>query len=222
VSGDENGVERALAALTTGRALVVIDDVNAWGGGDLVFAAELATPELMAFMVRHTSGFVCVSLPDHEADRLDLPPMWSRHRDRPGQAYAVTVDAATNGTGISAVDRTRTVRLLAGKATEFDALTRPGHIVPVRVAPGGVQTNPGRAEAAHDLAQLAGLRPVCVLASVVSTRSPTEMADSFELREFAADHDLVCVSIKSLVAHLESLPNGRVRRSSQGERPPAG
>src|SRR6476661_1754790 len=111
-------IETAIAAIKDGRPVVVIDDEDRENEGDLIFAAELATPELVAFMVRYTSGYICVSLTEDEADRLDLPPMVRTNQDRRGTAYAVTVDAR-NGvtTGISAGDRAHTIRLLAGAAT---------------------------------------------------------------------------------------------------------
>jgi 3,4-dihydroxy 2-butanone 4-phosphate synthase/GTP cyclohydrolase II len=190
-------VEHAIAELRAGRAVVLLDDAT--GGGDLIFAAELATPELMAYMVRHTCGFVCVSLPEDEADRLDLPAMHRRHHDRLGPVYAVTVDARSSGTGISAADRANTVRLLADEATDVDALTRPGHIVPIRVRASGNRW--GRAEAAHELVAASGLRPAGVLASLVSTVDPTAMAGSSELCDFASMQGLAIVSVTDVRDH---------------------
>src|SRR5690606_38860892 len=106
--------------------------------GDLIFAAEKATPELVAFMVRHTSGYICVPLTDADADRLDLPPMYRVNQDRRGTAYTVTVDAREGiSTGISAADRAHTIRLLADPDTVDADLSRPGHVVPLRAKDGG-------------------------------------------------------------------------------------
>ncbi|WP_409331844.1 bifunctional 3,4-dihydroxy-2-butanone-4-phosphate synthase/GTP cyclohydrolase II [Trujillonella humicola] len=195
-------VEDAIAAIRAGRAVVVVDDEDRENEGDLIFAAELATPELVAFTVRHTSGYVCVAVTESDADRLDLPPMYRVNQDRHGTAYTVTVDArAGTGTGISAADRAATIRLLAGADTSPTDLTRPGHVVPLRARDGGVLRRPGHTEAAVDLAVLAGLRPAGALCEVVSERNPTEMARSDELRAFADTHGLVMVSIADLIAH---------------------
>src|SRR4051812_39026245 len=109
-----DSVERAITDIKSGKAVVVIDDEDRENEGDLIFAAELATPELIAFMVRYTSGYICVPLTEANADRLDLPPMFHTNQDRRGTAYTVTVDAREGvSTGISAADRAHTIRLLA-------------------------------------------------------------------------------------------------------------
>ena len=109
-------VERAIKAIAAGRPVIVVDDEDRENEGDLIFAAEMATPELLAFMVRYTSGYICVPLTEEEADRLDLPPMFHTNQDRRGTAYAVTVDAREGiHNGISAADRAHTIRLLGGR-----------------------------------------------------------------------------------------------------------
>src|SRR6476661_10364844 len=166
-------IETAIAAIKDGRPVVVIDDEDRENEGDLIFAAELATPELVAFMVRYTSGYICVPLTEDEADRLDLPPMFRTNQDRRGTAYAVTVDAREGvTTGISASDRAHTIRLLAGADTTAADLSRPGHILPLRAKDGGVLRRPGHTEAAVDLAVLAGLRPSGTLCEIVSAKDP--------------------------------------------------
>ena len=153
-------IESAIAAIKDGRPVVVIDDEDRENEGDLIFASELATPELVAFMVRYTSGYICVAVTEADADRLDLPPMFRVNQDRRGTAYTVTVDAREGvSTGISASDRAHTIRLLADPETTSADLARPGHIVPLRAKDGGVLRRPGHTEAAVDLAVLAGLRP---------------------------------------------------------------
>jgi 3,4-dihydroxy 2-butanone 4-phosphate synthase/GTP cyclohydrolase II len=197
-----DSVETAIAAIKDGRAVVVIDDEDRENEGDLIFASELATPELVAFMVRYTSGYICVAVTEEDADRLDLPPMFRVNQDRLGTAYTVTVDAREGiTTGISAVDRARTIRLLAGQDTTSTSLARPGHIVPLRAKDGGVLRRPGHTEAAVDLALLAGLRPSGALCEIVSEQDPTGMARGEELRAFADQHDLVMVSIADLIAY---------------------
>jgi 3,4-dihydroxy 2-butanone 4-phosphate synthase/GTP cyclohydrolase II len=195
-------VERAVADIAAGKAVIVVDDDDRESEGDLVFAAERATPELVAFMVRHTSGFVCVAMKAAEADRLDLPPMLSLNQDRRGTAYAVTADAyAGISTGISAADRAHTIRILANPSTLPVDLTRPGHIVPLRAQTGGVLRRPGHTEAAVDLATLAGLQPVSALCEIVSESNPSEMARGEELRSFADRHGLTLISIADLITY---------------------
>src|SRR5947209_2328615 len=193
-------VERALAEIKAGKAVVVIDDEDRENEGDLIFAAELATPELVAFMVRYTSGYICVPLTEGDADRLDLPPMYHTNQDRRGTAYAVTVDAREGiSTGISASDRAHTVRLLADPATSAADLARPGHVVPLRAKSGGVLRRPGHTEAAIDLATLAGLRPAGVLCELVNDDGTMMRVPDLEI--FAKEHGLVFITIADLVAY---------------------
>jgi len=197
-----DSVERAIQDIKAGKAVVVIDDEDRENEGDLIFAAELATPELVSFMVRYTSGYICVSITENEADRLDLPPMFRVNQDRRGTAYAVTVDAREGvGTGISAADRARTIRLLADPEATAADFSRPGHVVPLRARDGGVLRRPGHTEAAVDLSVLAGLQPAGVLCEVVSEKDPTGMARADELRVFADEHDLALISIADLIAY---------------------
>ncbi|MFF0149246.1 3,4-dihydroxy 2-butanone 4-phosphate synthase/GTP cyclohydrolase II [Amycolatopsis sulphurea] len=194
-------IEYALAELARGRPVVVADGEDRENEGDLIVAADRVTTETMAFIVRHSSGFVCVALPDAECARLALPPMYHSNNDHFGTAYRVTVDAASGvSTGISARDRARTARVLADPATRPGDLTRPGHVVPLAARPGGVLERPGHTEAAVDLARLAGLRPAGVLCEVVSERDPSRMARRPELAAFAAEHGLALITIDSLVA----------------------
>ena len=126
-------IHKAIAEIAAGRPVVVVDDEDRENEGDLIFAAELATPELVAFMVRYTSGYICVPITDTDADRLDLPPMVRTNQDKRGTAYTVTVDAREGvSTGIPALDRCHTIKLLADPSTSSADLARPGHIVPLR------------------------------------------------------------------------------------------
>jgi 3,4-dihydroxy 2-butanone 4-phosphate synthase/GTP cyclohydrolase II len=197
-----DSIESAIAAIKDGRPVVVTDDEDRENEGDLIFASELATPELVAFMVRYTSGYICVAVTEEDADRLDLPPMFRVNQDRRGTAYTVTVDAREGvSTGISAADRATTIRALAAAESNSADLARPGHIVPLRAKDGGVLRRPGHTEAAVDLAVLAGLRPSGTLCELVSEQDPTGMARGAELRAFADEHDLVMVSIADLIAY---------------------
>lgn len=196
-----DSIERAVADIAAGRAVVVVDDEDRENEGDLIFAAEKATPELVAFMVRYTSGYLCVPLVGEDCDRLGLPPMYSTNQDKHGTAYTVTVDAKAGiGTGISASDRAATMRLLADPTSGAGDFTRPGHVVPLRALEGGVLRRPGHTEAAVDLARMADLRPAGVICEIVSQKDEGEMARTDELRVFADEHDLALISIADLIA----------------------
>ncbi len=196
-----DSIERAVADIAAGKAVVVVDDEDRENEGDLIFAAEKATPELVAFMVRYTSGYLCVPLTGEDCDRLGLPPMYSTNQDKRGTAYTVTVDARDGiGTGISASDRAATMRMLADPATGAGDFTRPGHVVPLRALEGGVLRRPGHTEAAVDLARMADLRPAGVLCEIVSQKDEGEMARTEELRVFADEHELSLISIADLIA----------------------
>jgi 3,4-dihydroxy 2-butanone 4-phosphate synthase/GTP cyclohydrolase II len=193
-------VPRAIADVAAGRAVIVVDDVDRENEGDLIFAASKATPELLAFTIRHTSGVICVPMLGEELDRLQLPLMTAQNNERMRTAFTVSVDARDGvTTGISAADRTRTVRRLVDSATEPYELVRPGHVFPLRYAPGGVLRRPGHTEAAVDLARLADLPPAGVLAELVNddgtmTRLPG-------LRAFADEHGLALISIAQLIEY---------------------
>ncbi|TQM33535.1 bifunctional 3,4-dihydroxy-2-butanone-4-phosphate synthase/GTP cyclohydrolase II [Nocardia bhagyanarayanae] len=193
-------VETAIAAIAAGGMAVVVDDEDRENEGDLILAAELATTESIAFLVRHTSGVLCAPMAGPDLDRLLLPPMTAVNEDPKGTAYTVSVDAAHGvSTGISAADRAHTLRLLADPRTRANDLTRPGHVFPLRAHPSGVLGRPGHTEAAVDLARLAGLRPAGVIAEVV--RDDGAMARLPELREFARAHGLPIISIADLIEY---------------------
>ncbi|MGH3623375.1 MAG: bifunctional 3,4-dihydroxy-2-butanone-4-phosphate synthase/GTP cyclohydrolase II [Sciscionella sp.] len=195
-------IERAITDIAAGKAVVVVDDEDRENEGDLIFAAEKATPELIAFMVRYTSGYICAPLTEADCDRLDLPPMFHTNQDRRGTAYTVTVDAVEGiGTGISASDRARTIRLLADPDSVPQDFSRPGHVVPLRAKEGGVLRRPGHTEAAIDLARLAELRAAGVLCEIVSQKDDGDMARRDELEVFAADHDLALITIADLISY---------------------
>jgi 3,4-dihydroxy 2-butanone 4-phosphate synthase/GTP cyclohydrolase II len=202
--GAEGPTRPAVDQAGAGRPVVVASPEGP--EASLVVPAELITAETAAFMIRHTSGFLCVALPSADCDRLGLPPMWPLWADPLRSAFTVTVDAAVGvGTGISASDRARTVRLLGGADTVASDLVRPGHVVPCRVADGGVLSRAGVAEAASDLARVAGLRPVAVYGAIVSERCPGELACGAELAGFAARHRLATISVEQLAGHCRAL-----------------
>ncbi|MFI6905411.1 bifunctional 3,4-dihydroxy-2-butanone-4-phosphate synthase/GTP cyclohydrolase II [Nonomuraea sp. NPDC050394] len=193
-------VERAINDIRDGRPVIVVDDENRENEGDIIFAAAKATPELLTFTIRHTSGVICVPMEGKELDRLGLPLMVFQNRERMRTAYTISVDARDGvTTGISAADRAKTIRALADSATEPNELVRPGHIFPLRYHDGGVLTRRGHTEAAVDLARLAGLSPAGVLAEIVNDDGT--MARLPELRAFADRYDLALISIEQLVEH---------------------
>jgi len=194
-----DSVELAVEAIRAGRAVVVVDDEDRENEGDLIFAAQRATPELTGFMIRWTSGYICVAMPGKELDRLGLPPMTQINEDKKGTAYAVTVDARdVKATGISAEDRARTIKVLSDSATEPWELTRPGHVVPLRAMEGGVLRRAGHTEAAVDLARLAGLTQAGALCELVNEDG--SMMRAPQCRTFADAHGLVMISIADLIA----------------------
>lgn len=195
-----DSVERAIADVAAGRAVVVVDDEDRENEGDLIFAAAKATPELMAFTIRYSSGVICVPMPSRMLDRLEIPLMTPHNKDRMRTAYTISVDARDGvSTGISAADRAHTVRVLADSATEPWEITRPGHVFPLRYREGGVLVRRGHTEAAVDLARLAGLTPAGVLVEVVNDDGTMKRAP--QLREFADEHGLAMISIEDLVRY---------------------
>ncbi|TDD21003.1 3,4-dihydroxy-2-butanone-4-phosphate synthase [Kribbella turkmenica] len=194
-------IQRAIGEIARGRPVVVVDDEDRENEGDLTFAASLATPELMALLVRHTSGYVCAPSAPEILDRLRLPLMVPDNQDSLRTAYTVSVDASTGvGTGISAADRARTVRVLADPAARPTDLIRPGHILPLRAVEGGVRQRPGHTEATVELVRLAGLPPVGVIGELMNDDGTLMTGPG--LRTFADAHGLAMVSIADLVSYL--------------------
>jgi 3,4-dihydroxy 2-butanone 4-phosphate synthase/GTP cyclohydrolase II len=194
VTGQFGSIDRAVADVAAGRPVVVVDDTDGDNGGDLVIAAELATPELVDAFVRWTSGVLRVPLAGADCDRLALAPTHHANGNR-----RQTVSAAAR-TGVTpAAERAHTIRLLADPETGAEDLTRPGHVFPLRAATGGVLSRPGPTEAAVDLARLAGLRPAAATGELVDDDGSRKRLP--ELVEFAAAHGLTVVSIADLVAH---------------------
>ncbi len=193
-----DSVERAIADIAAGKAVVVVDDEDRENEGDLVFAASKSTPELMAFMIRYSSGVVCAPVEAATLDRLGIPLMTPHNRDRYRTAYTISVDARDGvSTGISAADRSHTVRVLIDSATEAFEITQPGHVFPLRYAEGGVLSRPGHTEASVDLERLAGLTPAGVISELVNDDGTMQRGP--QLREFADEHGLTMISIEDLI-----------------------
>jgi 3,4-dihydroxy 2-butanone 4-phosphate synthase/GTP cyclohydrolase II len=193
-------VQEAIAAIGRGELVVVADAAGRENEGDLILAAERATPEKLAFIVRHTSGVVCAAIGEPRLRELALPSMVADNGDARGTAFTVSVDYRHGTTtGISASDRALTIRALADPAATAADFTRPGHVFPLRAREQGVLARPGHTEAAVDLARLAGLRPAAALCELVADDG--SMLRRAELERFAADHGLRFITIEDLVAH---------------------
>ncbi len=210
-------IEAAVEAIKRGELVIVVDDEDRENEGDLITAAEVVTPENMAFMIRYTSGVICMPMEGDRLDQLRLPLMVADNTESQRTAFTVSVDARNNTTtGISAADRCTTIHAMLDEATRPEDLARPGHIFPLRYREGGVLKRAGHTEAAVDLARMAGFRPAGVLAEVVNDDGT--MARMPELTKFAEEHGLLIISIADLIRyrrHREKL----VRRVSEARIP---
>ncbi|HSF98356.1 MAG TPA: bifunctional 3,4-dihydroxy-2-butanone-4-phosphate synthase/GTP cyclohydrolase II [Ornithinibacter sp.] len=214
-----DSVERAVADIAAGKAVVVVDDEDRENEGDIIFAAARATPELMAFTIRHSSGVICVPMPGDMLERLEIPLMTPHNKDKLRTAYTISVDARDGvTTGISAADRARTVKTLADSATEPFEVTQPGHVFPLRYADGGVLVRPGHTEAAVDLATLAGLTPAGVISEIVNDDGTMKRGQ--DLRDFADEHGLRMISIEDLI-HYRRRHENHVERVAETRLPTA-
>lgn len=191
-------IPSVLADLRRGRLVIVVDDEDRENEGDLVMAAEKATPATVNFMAKHGRGLVCVPTTGERLKQLGIEEMVARNRESFRTDFQVSVDAANGiSTGISAADRARTIQLLANaRATDAD-FVRPGHIFPLRAKPGGVLQRSGHTEAAVDLVSLAGCRPVGVICEIMNDDGT--MSRLPELRRFARRHRLKICSIEQLI-----------------------
>ncbi|WP_415948489.1 bifunctional 3,4-dihydroxy-2-butanone-4-phosphate synthase/GTP cyclohydrolase II [Streptomyces sp. KLOTTS4A1] len=208
-------VEQAIADIAAGRPVVVVDDEDRENEGDLVIAAEKATPEIIAFMMSECRGLICAPMESDELDRLQLPQMVADNTESMKTAFTVSVDASgAHGvtTGISAWDRATTLRLLASGTTEADDFVRPGHIFPLRAREGGVLVRGGHTEAAVDLARLAGLRPAGAIVEIAGEDGA--MLRLPDLVPFARKHGLTIISIEDLIAYRRS-SEPTVRREAE-------
>ncbi|MEA3078056.1 MAG: 3,4-dihydroxy 2-butanone 4-phosphate synthase / cyclohydrolase [Actinomycetota bacterium] len=211
-------VEKAIAAIGRGEIVIVVDDEDRENEGDLIMAAEFATPEKIAFFLHHTSGYICAPITGQRARELELPPMVANNTETMRTAFLVTVDARRGtSTGISAHDRSATIQALVDPATRPDDLARPGHILPLEAREGGVLKRAGHTEAAIDLARLAGCYPAGVLCEIVDEKK-MDMARLPELNQFAEEYDLLVISIADLVRYRRQREK-LVRRISEARIP---
>ncbi len=199
MTGDSlSRVERAIEEIRRGRMVILMDDMDRENEGDLTMAAELVTPEAIAFMATHGRGLICLSLTEERVKQLDLPMMARRNRSRYGTNFTVSVEAARGvTTGISAADRATTILAAVAADARPEDLVTPGHIFPLRAAPGGVLERVGQTEGSVDLARLAGLTPAGVICEVM--KDDGTMARLDDLRALAEQHDLVLLDIADMI-----------------------
>jgi 3,4-dihydroxy 2-butanone 4-phosphate synthase/GTP cyclohydrolase II len=196
-------IEAALADLRRGRMVIVVDDEDRENEGDLILAAEHATPTAVNFMARFGRGLICVPTVGERLKQLGVERMVTQNRETFKTDFQVSVDAASGiTTGISAADRARTIQIMADPTALPDDLVQPGHVFPLRAKPGGVLQRAGHTEAAVDLVRLAGCRPVGVICEIMSDDGT--MARLPELRKFARKHKLRICSIADLISHRRS------------------
>lgn len=194
----KESVELAIEAIRKGKVVIVVDDADRENEGDFIMAADKATPETVGFIVRYSSGVLCMSLDADRLNALDLPMMVVNNEDPKGTAYTVSVDAKGTGTGISAADRALTFRKLSDPSTRKGDLQRPGHVFPLRCKEGGTLARAGHTEASFDLSRLAGLNGGGVLAEAVNDDGSLMLLPRLE--EMAEEFDLVLTSVQDIIA----------------------
>jgi 3,4-dihydroxy 2-butanone 4-phosphate synthase/GTP cyclohydrolase II len=194
-----DSIESAIYDLMIGKVIIVVDDENRENEGDFVALAEKATPEVINFMITEGRGLVCAPITEERAEQLDLPPMVSHNTDYHGTNFTVSVDHVDTTTGISAYERSLTIRSLINPNTKPADLRRPGHIFPLIAKKGGVLRRAGHTEAAVDLARMCGSYPAAVICEVI--KEDGTMARLPDLAEIARKHDLKLISIKDLIQY---------------------
>jgi len=208
-------IEEAVTAFKNGQFVVVMDDESRENEGDLMLPAQFATTEKFAFLVRHSSGLVCLPIVGERLEQLEIPPMVPKNTEPHRTAFTVSVDFAEGtSTGISAHDRALTARKLADPAViDGNMFTRPGHIFPLRYHDGGVLKRPGHTEASVDLCRLAGLQPAAVICELVRDEDGL-MARRDDCAAFAKQHGFKLITIAALVDYLKRTThqNGDYRR----------
>lgn len=193
-------IEDAIEDFKVGKPIIVVDDESRENEGDLIIAADCASPENIGFMIRHTSGILCVPMLQNDLEKLELPMMVDQNTEKHQTAFTVSVDAkAKTTTGISAEDRTETILALINPQTKAEDLLRPGHVFPLKYTEGGVLKRAGHTEAGVDLANLADRYPAAVIAEIVNENG--SVANGEELIAFAKQHNLKMITIAELVRY---------------------
>jgi 3,4-dihydroxy 2-butanone 4-phosphate synthase / GTP cyclohydrolase II len=212
-----NTIEEAIKEIKAGKFVIVVDDKNRENEGDLIIAAEKITPQAIAFMVRYTTGIICMSLLGEHLDHLRIPLMVSENNESHRTAFTVSVDYKYGTTtGVSASDRAATIKALISPERTPHDFVRPGHIFPLRYCPGGVLKRAGHTEAAVDLATIAGLSPAGVLSEIVNDDG--SMARLPDLEKFAAEHQLCIISVADIIRH-RRLSEKLIKKISQARLP---
>ncbi|WP_429970605.1 3,4-dihydroxy-2-butanone-4-phosphate synthase [Fructilactobacillus sp. Tb1] len=194
-------MEQAIKDLKAGKLIIVADDVDREGEGDLIGVAEFVTPEAVNTMVTKAKGLLCAPVGPEVAARLGIEPM-TKDIDAFGTPFSVGLDAKTTSTGVSAFDRAKTIKALADKNSTYDSFYHPGHIFPLLAKAGGVLTRNGHSEAGVDLAKLAGAEPVAYIIEIL--KDDGTMARTADLEKFAAQEDLTLISIAELQEYLRN------------------
>lgn len=195
-----NTIEEAIKEIKAGKFVVVVDDKNRENEGDLIIAADKITPQAIAFMVRYTTGIICMPVTGEKLDKLQIPLMVPENTEYMRTPFTISVDLKKGTTtGVSASDRCATIKALASDDSHAADFCRPGHIFPLRYRPGGVLKRAGHTEAAVDLATLAGLSPAGVLSEIVNDDG--SMARLPELEKFAAEHNLCLISVADIIRY---------------------
>lgn len=195
-----NTIEEAINDIKAGKFVIVVDDKDRENEGDLIIAAEKITPQAVAFMVRYTTGIICMSLTGEHLDNLQIPLMVSENSESHRTAFTVSVDYKLGTTtGVSAADRSATIKALISPDCHANDFVRPGHIFPLRYCFGGVLKRAGHTEAAVDLATIAGLTSAGVLSEIVNDDG--SMARLPDLEKFAAEHKLCLISVADIIRY---------------------
>lgn len=204
-------IQNALEDFKAGKFLIVTDDESRENEGDLIILAEKVTAEQTAFMVRYTTGILCVAIDKATARRLELPMMYESNQDRRKTAFTVSVDFAEGvSTGVSAIERTKTINALAAKSARAEQFVRPGHIFPLIANDGGLSVRGGHTEAGLALTQLVGASPAALLSEIVNENG--SMARGDDLRAFAAEHQIQSITIEELTKYWEANFKGSIEK----------
>ena len=200
-----NTIEEALEDLRQGKVILVTDNEDRENEGDLICAAQFATPENINFMATHAKGLICVPMTEEDAERLQLPAMVANNKDPHGTAFTVSVDHVSNSTGISAYDRSDTATALADKDAKPSDFVRPGHMFPLVAKKWGTLVREGHTEATVDLCRLAGLTPMGICVEIMADSG--EMMRTPSLKDFATQHNIKFITIEALVEHRKQTEN---------------
>jgi 3,4-dihydroxy-2-butanone 4-phosphate synthase len=193
-------VQLAINEFKANRPIIMVDSEDRENEGDLVFPGELITPSIMNFIIRNTSGIVCLSLAPNYIEKLNLPPMVVNNNSRLSTAFTVSIEAKEGiTTGVSASDRVKTIRVAINEAAKPEDLARPGHVFPLAAKPNGVLERPGHTEGSVDLMKIGGYKPAAVLSEIMNADGT--MAKGEQLQAFAKLHQLMILTIDDIIKY---------------------